>query len=267
NILVTLTGHLKLADFGFAKPLAGGPDGKVTTFCGTPAYMAPEVILRQAYTTAADWWSAGIVAYELMAGYTPFQAATPLEVYERVLGECESPGRSKAGEIGGSDGGDGTAATGTLRRGMHWSSQIRGDARLLVSRLLDADARTRLGAPAPGTASTAASPASWHTYSHTSTSTSTSTSIMDGRDGMTPTPLRGARAIKLQAFFSGVDWDEVAAGRVLPPYIPDVQVESADDVGVYFETGAPVQSVLEMQEGSSPVRPTDSMFDEYFEGF
>ncbi|KAJ1566983.1 camp-dependent protein kinase catalytic subunit, partial [Cladochytrium tenue] len=248
NILVTSTGHLKLADFGFAKPLAGGPGGKVSTFCGTPAYMAPEVILRQAYTTAADWWSAGIVAYELMAGYTPFQAATPIEVYERVLAECESPSRRKGSENGGGssgDGGEGTAAAGMRRRSMHWSSQIRGDARQLISLLLDADARSRLGAPAPGMASAVASPAARRVGSGGYGNN------MDSRDRMAP-PQRGARAVKVQAFFAGVDWDEVAAGRVLPPYIPDVQVESADDVGVYFETGAPVESVLEMQEGSSP---------------
>ncbi|KAJ1555914.1 camp-dependent protein kinase catalytic subunit [Cladochytrium tenue] len=86
NILVTTSGHLKITDFGFSKPLhRDGVDGVATTFCGTPAYMAPEVILRRPYTTAVDWWSAGIVAYELMAGYTPFQADSPLQIYERIV--------------------------------------------------------------------------------------------------------------------------------------------------------------------------------------
>ncbi|ORY45501.1 kinase-like protein [Rhizoclosmatium globosum] len=68
NILIDPMGHIKIADFGFAKVI---PRNHATTFCGTPAYMAPEIILKMGYSKAADWWSLGTVCYELMAGYSP----------------------------------------------------------------------------------------------------------------------------------------------------------------------------------------------------
>ncbi|KAI9325441.1 kinase-like domain-containing protein [Zopfochytrium polystomum] len=136
NILVTATGHLKITDFGFAKPHPS-PLTQAATFCGTPAYMAPEIILREPYTLTADWWSVGIVTYELMAGYTPFYADTPLRIYERVIDES-------AGNDGGG-GGEGGGAGSSMR----WSSQIKGDAKALVAGLLARNPARRLGAWTP----------------------------------------------------------------------------------------------------------------------
>ncbi|TPX30224.1 hypothetical protein SmJEL517_g06161 [Synchytrium microbalum] len=112
NILLDGQGHLKLADFGFAKI----SQDVATTFCGTPAYMAPEVILKSAYTQCVDWWSFGIVTYEMMAGYTPFHDTTPQKIYENVLG-------------------------GQFR----WSSQIQPICKEFLKRLLDPIPKRRLG--------------------------------------------------------------------------------------------------------------------------
>jgi len=70
NLLFMRNGYLKLADFGFAKQL---PPGKCTyTSCGTPLYMAPEIIGMKGHSFAVDWWSVGVLMYELICGHTPF---------------------------------------------------------------------------------------------------------------------------------------------------------------------------------------------------
>ena len=70
NMVVDYTGYLKLIDFGFAKELK---DGVTATFCGTPQYLAPEVVQRRPlYGFPCDWWSLGVVIYQLMCGRQPF---------------------------------------------------------------------------------------------------------------------------------------------------------------------------------------------------
>ena len=68
NVLIDKEGYVKLVDFGFAKKVKN----RTYTLCGTPEYMAPEVILRKGYDKAVDYWSLGIVLYEMNFGWTPF---------------------------------------------------------------------------------------------------------------------------------------------------------------------------------------------------
>ena len=70
NLLIDTKGYIKITDFGFAKKLPAG--SKTYTLCGTPEYLAPEVILQQGHDSAADWWTLGILIYELVAGMPPF---------------------------------------------------------------------------------------------------------------------------------------------------------------------------------------------------
>jgi len=72
NILVDNEGHLKITDFGLAKEGIEGNNARTDTFCGTPEYLAPEIIDGGSYTKAVDWWSLGSLIYEMLTGLPPF---------------------------------------------------------------------------------------------------------------------------------------------------------------------------------------------------
>jgi serine/threonine protein kinase len=86
NIVVSMTerGHLKLVDFGFAKMLKT-INQRTYTNCGTPAYIAPEVLIdNNGHGHEVDVWSLGVLMCEIISGHTPFHAESTLEVYENI---------------------------------------------------------------------------------------------------------------------------------------------------------------------------------------
>lgn len=112
NILLDRNGHIKITDFGFAKEVP-----TVTwTLCGTPDYIAPEVITSKPYNKSVDWWSLGILIFEMLAGYTPLYDITPMKTYEKIL----------CGKI-------------------HFPTFFHPDVVDLLSRLITSDLSSRLG--------------------------------------------------------------------------------------------------------------------------
>ncbi|TPX33472.1 hypothetical protein SmJEL517_g03615 [Synchytrium microbalum] len=84
NILLDYTGHIALCDFGLCK-LDMKQGAKTNTFCGTPEYLAPELLLGQGYTKAVDWWTLGILLYEMLTGLPPFYDENTNEMYRKIL--------------------------------------------------------------------------------------------------------------------------------------------------------------------------------------
>ncbi len=82
NILIGEDGYLKLIDFGMAKMVKGNE--KATSFCGTPEYLAPEIITGEGHNRAADWWSYGILLFEMLCGIPPFYCENTERMYDLI---------------------------------------------------------------------------------------------------------------------------------------------------------------------------------------
>uniref|UniRef100_A0A1A8RPG6 Serine/threonine-protein kinase Sgk1 n=1 Tax=Nothobranchius rachovii TaxID=451742 RepID=A0A1A8RPG6_9TELE len=98
NILLDSQGHIVLTDFGLCKE-GLEPNGTTTTFCGTPEYLAPEVLQKQAYDRTVDWWCLGSVLYEMLYGLPPFYSRNTAEMYNNILHQTPvlKPNVSNAG--------------------------------------------------------------------------------------------------------------------------------------------------------------------------
>lgn len=106
-----ITGHIKLADFGFAKIITQS----TASFCGTPDYIAPEIVIGIPYTHSVDYWSLGVLIFELVSGHTPFGDTTSEKIYNNI--ECHN---------------------------VKWHSRVQDDAKHLVIQLLQTHSATRL---------------------------------------------------------------------------------------------------------------------------
>ena len=82
NILIGEDGYLKLIDFGMAKMVQGNE--KAESFCGTPEYLAPEIITGEGHNRAADWWSYGILIFEMLCGIPPFYCENTERMYDLI---------------------------------------------------------------------------------------------------------------------------------------------------------------------------------------
>jgi len=86
NILLTLDGHIKIADYGLCKEdMWYG--STTSTFCGTPEFMAPEILLDKKYGRAVDWWAFGVLIYQMLLQQSPFRGDDEDEIYDAVLAD------------------------------------------------------------------------------------------------------------------------------------------------------------------------------------
>lgn len=88
NLVLELSGYIKIADFGFAKHVTD----KTFTLCGTPDYLAPEIVTGQGHSAGVDWWTLGVLIYEMLASVSPFYASDPLMMYRNIVrGKYKTP--------------------------------------------------------------------------------------------------------------------------------------------------------------------------------
>jgi serine/threonine protein kinase len=120
NVLMTLDGYIKLADFGLAKFLQ--PNQETKSFCGTAEYLAPEVLDMKGHGFAVDWWTLGILMYEMITGRPPFMNANHHRLGVLI----------RQGVIIFPD---------AVRHGIPMSDELKD----LIEKLLDKDPKTRIG--------------------------------------------------------------------------------------------------------------------------
>jgi len=85
NILLTSDGHICMTDFGISKEGLHTDDSRTATFCGTPEYLAPEVLEGNGYGKAVDWWSFGTLVFEMLNGLPPFYAPDVQQMYAKIM--------------------------------------------------------------------------------------------------------------------------------------------------------------------------------------
>ncbi|KAI9474162.1 MAG: kinase-like domain-containing protein [Benjaminiella poitrasii] len=151
NIMLGLDGHIKLADYGLCKDGMFG-DQTTNTFCGTPEFMAPEILLEHRYGRAVDWWAFGVLLYEMLLGQSPFKGEDEDEIFDAVLEDK-----------------------------IVFPKEMSKESVSICEALLERNAEKRLGS-----------------------------GKLD------------AQEIKAHPFFAGVNWEDMLAKRVQPPYIPTV---------------------------------------------
>uniref|UniRef100_A0A8D3DB93 Protein kinase C n=1 Tax=Scophthalmus maximus TaxID=52904 RepID=A0A8D3DB93_SCOMX len=115
NVMLDHEGHIKIADFGMCKENVFG-ENRATTFCGTPDYIAPEILLGQKYSFSVDWWSFGVLLYEMLIGQSPFHGDDEDELFESI--RMDTP---------------------------HYPRWINKEAKDLLERLFERDPSRRLG--------------------------------------------------------------------------------------------------------------------------
>ncbi|KAL5269368.1 hypothetical protein ACHWQZ_G003008 [Mnemiopsis leidyi] len=184
NLLLDYDGYVKMADFGLCKD--GMPHGaRTSTFCGTPEFLAPEVLTETTYTRAVDWWGLGVLIFEMLVGESPFPGDDEEEVFDSIVND----------EV-------------------HYPKFLSNESVAIMRRLLRRDPERRLGA-----------------------------SEKDAED------------VKKQAFFRQIDWEQLLARRITPPFKPIIRGKY--DVSNFDEEFTQEDAVLTPPRDARPITAAD----------
>ncbi|ELU05137.1 hypothetical protein CAPTEDRAFT_20457 [Capitella teleta] len=170
NLLLDAQGFVKIADFGLCKEGMGFGD-RTSTFCGTPEFLAPEVLTETSYTRSVDWWGLGVLIFEMLVGESPFPGDDEEEVFDSIVNE----------EV-------------------RYPRFLSTEAVTIMRRLMRKNPEKRLGSSE-----------------------------------------RDAEDVKKQAFFKGMQWEELLARRMKPPFVPTVRnLEDVSNFDEEFTSEKPV---------------------------
>jgi len=87
NLLISKEGHIIMTDFGLSKEGLNDPNDRTGTFCGTPEYLAPEILEGKTYGKGVDWWSFGSLLFEMLTGLPPFYDEDLQNMYTKIMTE------------------------------------------------------------------------------------------------------------------------------------------------------------------------------------
>ncbi|XP_068731739.1 serine/threonine-protein kinase N2-like isoform X2 [Montipora capricornis] len=171
NLLLDSEGYVKIADFGLCKE-GMGYGARTGTFCGTPEFLAPEVLTETSYTRAVDWWGLGVLIFEMLVGESPFPGDDEEEVFDSIVND----------EV-------------------RYPRFLSTEAIAIMRRLLRRNPERRLGATE-----------------------------------------KDAEDVRKQPFFRDMNWDDLLARKVRPPFVPSVR--HAEDVSNFDEEFTSEEPVL-----------------------
>ncbi|RMX41175.1 hypothetical protein pdam_00019193 [Pocillopora damicornis] len=180
NLLLDSEGYVKIADFGLCKE-GMGFGARTGTFCGTPEFLAPEVLTETSYTRAVDWWGLGVLIFEMLVGESPFPGDDEEEVFDSIVND----------EV-------------------RYPRFLSTEAIAIMRRLLRRNPERRLGA-----------------------------SEKDAED------------VRKQPFFRDMNWDDLLARKVRPPFVPSVR--HAEDVSNFDEEFTSEEPVLTPPKEARPL--------------
>jgi serine/threonine protein kinase len=193
NVLIGGDGHVLLADFGLSKGGVPEPERGTKSFCGTPEYLAPEIVSRdpKGHGTAVDWWSLGMLVYEMLTGLPPWYTKDRRELFRRIQ---KAP----------------------LVFPLHVSRR----AQSLIKGLLTRDPNYRLGATIGKrkTIKNDRGPLSPGDYGSVS---------QEGKTYISDADTQGVQALKNHPFFKSVDWHLLQVRKLSPPFAPKTRQATA----------------------------------------
>ncbi|XP_078347622.1 serine/threonine-protein kinase N2-like [Oculina patagonica] len=191
NLLLDSEGYVKIADFGLCKE-GMGYGARTGTFCGTPEFLAPEVLTETSYTRAVDWWGLGVLIFEMLVGESPFPGDDEEEVFDSIVND----------EV-------------------RYPRFLSTEAIAIMRRLLRRNPERRLGA-----------------------------SEKDAED------------VRKQPFFRDMNWDDLLARKVRPPFVPSVR--HAEDVSNFDEEFTSEEPVLTPPKEIRPLsREEQTLFADF----